>query len=97
MGRGCVNLGLTDEHMFGMLSIMLGEGGTPLSELKAAVDKFLARAERGNVDLAQYRGVIDALEGDLVRKHAMPRRPALIWSAATSPRHHGSPGLATCR
>jgi len=28
------------------------------------VRKFLARAERGNVDLPQYRAVIDALEGD---------------------------------
>jgi hypothetical protein len=28
------------------------------------VRKFLARTERGNVDLPQYRGVIDALEGD---------------------------------
>src|SRR5467141_663212 len=43
---------------------MLGEGGTPLSELQEAVRKFLARAERGNVDLPHYRGVIDALEGD---------------------------------
>ncbi len=43
---------------------MLGEGGTPLSELQAAVRKFLARTERGSVDLPQYRGVIDALEGD---------------------------------
>src|SRR6266850_821699 len=43
---------------------MLGEGGTPLSELQEATRKFLARAERGNVDLPQYRAVIDALEGD---------------------------------
>jgi hypothetical protein len=43
---------------------MLGEGGTPLSELQAEVRKFLARTERGNVDLPQYRAVIDALEGD---------------------------------
>jgi len=43
---------------------MLGEGGTPLSEFKAAVRKFLARSERGNVDLAEYRAVIDSLEGD---------------------------------
>jgi hypothetical protein len=38
--------------------------GTPLSELHEAVRKFLAREERGNVDLPQYRAVIDALEGD---------------------------------
>src|SRR5260221_12900326 len=43
---------------------MLGEGGTPLCELQAAVRKFLGRAERGGVDLPVYRGVIDALEGD---------------------------------
>src|SRR6267142_794739 len=43
---------------------MLREGGTPLSELQEAARKFLARAERGNVDLPQYRAVIDALEGD---------------------------------
>src|SRR4030081_2613428 len=43
---------------------MLGEGGTPLSEFKAAARKFLARAERGGVDLSEYRGVLDALEGD---------------------------------
>src|SRR6267143_75264 len=43
---------------------MLGEGGTPLSEFKAAARKFLARAERGGLDLPEYRGVLDALEGD---------------------------------
>src|SRR6478736_3296470 len=43
---------------------MSGVGGTPLSELQEAVRKFLARTERGKVDLPQYRGVIDALEGD---------------------------------
>src|SRR6266850_4566414 len=43
---------------------MSGEGGTPLSELREAARKFLARTERGNVDLPQYRAVIDALEGD---------------------------------
>ena len=43
---------------------MLGEGGTPLSEFKSAARKFLARAERGGVDLSEYRGVLDALEGD---------------------------------
>jgi len=43
---------------------MLGEGGAPLTEFKAAARKFLARSERGNVDLAEYRAVIDSLEGD---------------------------------
>ena len=43
---------------------MLGEGGTPFSEWLAATRSFLARAERGNVDLAEYRAAIDALDGD---------------------------------
>src|SRR4030088_1028126 len=43
---------------------MLGEGGTPFAEFKAAARKFLARTERGNVDLAEYRAVIDGLDGD---------------------------------
>src|SRR3982075_552193 len=43
---------------------MLGEGGTPFEEFQAAARKFLARGERGGVDLAEYRGVLDALEGD---------------------------------
>jgi Domain of unknown function (DUF222)/HNH endonuclease len=38
--------------------------GTPLSELQEAVHKFLARPERGGVDLPQFRAAIDALEGD---------------------------------
>src|ERR1700682_4689020 len=42
---------------------MLGEGGTPLSEFQAAARKFLAREER-DVDLAEYRAIIDSLEGD---------------------------------
>jgi Domain of unknown function (DUF222) len=42
---------------------MLGEGGTPLSELRAAVREFVARSDR-QVDLAEYRDVIDSLEGD---------------------------------
>jgi Domain of unknown function (DUF222) len=44
--------------------IMLGEGGTPFAEFREAARKFLARAERGNIDLADYRAVIDALDGD---------------------------------
>src|SRR6266849_8324904 len=41
---------------------MSGEGGPPLSELKAAVRKFRAREER--VDLKEFRAVIDELEGE---------------------------------
>jgi Domain of unknown function (DUF222) len=43
---------------------MLGEGGTPLAEFEAATRKFLAREERGGIDLKRYRGVVDALDGD---------------------------------
>lgn len=43
---------------------MLGEGGTPFAEFQAAARKFLARTERGNIDLAEYRAVIDGLDGD---------------------------------
>src|SRR6266702_3813019 len=42
---------------------MLGEGGTPLSRLQAAVREFQAREER-RVDPKGLRGVIDALEGE---------------------------------
>src|SRR6266851_4149209 len=41
---------------------MQGEGGTPLSKLAAAVREFRARDER--VDLNEFRGVIDELEGE---------------------------------
>ena len=41
---------------------MLGEGGTPLSDLEDAARCFLQRGERG-VDLRRLRAVIDALEG----------------------------------
>ena len=43
---------------------MLGEGGTPFAEWLAATRNFLARTERGNIDLAEFRGAIDALDGD---------------------------------
>ena len=43
---------------------MLGEGGTPFEEWLEATRKFLARSERGGIDLAAYRSVIDALDGD---------------------------------
>jgi len=42
---------------------MLGEGGTPLSKLEAAVREFQAREYR-RVDLKELRAVIDALEGE---------------------------------
>jgi hypothetical protein len=42
---------------------MLGEGGTPLSHLQAAVREFQAREDR-RVDLKGLRAVIDALEGE---------------------------------
>ncbi len=41
---------------------MQGEGGTPLSKLAAAVREFRARDER--VDVREFRGVIDQLEGE---------------------------------
>jgi hypothetical protein len=43
---------------------MLGEGGTPLSKLQAAVRKFLDRDER-QVDMKEYRAIIDALKAEL--------------------------------
>src|SRR6202035_585241 len=42
---------------------MLGEGGTPLSELQAAVREFQAREDR-RVDLKGLRAVIDSLEAE---------------------------------
>jgi hypothetical protein len=42
---------------------MLGEGGTPLSHLQAAVREFQAREDR-RLDLKGLRAVIDALEGE---------------------------------
>jgi hypothetical protein len=43
---------------------MLGEGGKDLLEFEAAARNFLAREQRGGVDMKRYRGVIDALDGD---------------------------------
>src|ERR1700694_4967340 len=43
---------------------MLGEGGTPFAEFQAAARKFLARTERGNIHLAEYRSVVAARDGD---------------------------------
>src|SRR3981189_3422659 len=42
---------------------MLGEGGTPLSKLQAAVREFLAREEL-EVDNKELRVAIEALEGE---------------------------------
>src|SRR3979490_2129200 len=42
---------------------MLGEGGTPLSKLQTAIREFWAREER-DVDLTEYRALIDSLDGD---------------------------------
>src|SRR5258708_33387747 len=41
---------------------MLGEGGTPLAKLRAAVREFQAREER-RVDPKEFRAVIDVLDG----------------------------------
>jgi hypothetical protein len=52
---------------------MLGEGGTPLSdldELEAAARKFLARKERGIEELEVYRALIVALKDELARSVA---------------------------
>jgi Domain of unknown function (DUF222)/HNH endonuclease len=43
---------------------MSGQGEVCLEEVEATVRAFLARKERGHVDLKRYRGVIDALDGD---------------------------------
>jgi hypothetical protein len=42
---------------------MLGEGGTPLSKLMAAIREFQAREGR-HVDIKELRAAIDALEGE---------------------------------
>src|SRR5258708_38506716 len=42
---------------------MLGEGGTPLAELQAAIRKFQAREQR-RVDPTEFRVAIDVLEGE---------------------------------
>jgi uncharacterized protein DUF222/HNH endonuclease len=43
---------------------MSGNGEVCLAEVEEAVRAFLARRQRGGVDLKSYRAVIDALEGD---------------------------------
>src|ERR1700704_1876530 len=71
---------------------MLGEGGTPLSEFQAAARKFLARDER-DLDLSEYRAVIDSLDGDFSAVAREKQRsgehlvggniPAASWIART--------------
>jgi hypothetical protein len=61
-GCVCVNSCLTNEHMFGSLLNMSDEAELALTELEAAARKFLARSERGNVDLKQYWALIVALK-----------------------------------
>jgi hypothetical protein len=43
---------------------MSGQGEVCLEVLEATVRAFLARKQRGGVDMKRYRGVIDALDGD---------------------------------
>ena len=63
---------------------MLGEGGTPLSELEAAVRKFLAREPRGGVDLKRYRTVIDALDGDFSSEAREAQRTGAHFAEGTA-------------
>jgi hypothetical protein len=47
---------------------MLGEGGTPLDELLAAIRKYQAReVDPGDDDLKALRAGIDALKNELAR------------------------------
>jgi hypothetical protein len=43
---------------------MSGQGEVCLEDVEATVRAFLARKQRGGVDLKRYRGLIDALDGD---------------------------------
>src|SRR6267378_2995295 len=63
---------------------MLGEGGTDLSDLEAAVRCFLQRDCRG-VDLKRFRAVIDSLEGDFSSqaRHAQKTGSHLADGTAT--------------
>ena len=65
---------------------MLGEGGTAFEEWLAATRKFLARGERGGVDLAEYRSVIDALDGDFgsEARHAQKAGAHLVGGSITA-------------
>ena len=54
--------------MFGMLLLMLGEGGTPLEKLLAAIREYQARPLDPNEDeddLKLLRSIIDGLNADL--------------------------------
>src|ERR1700687_4698954 len=63
---------------------MLGEGGTPLSDLEDAARCFLQRGER-SVDLKRFRAVIDALEGDFaVEARRMQQSGAHLAHGAAS-------------
>jgi hypothetical protein len=64
---------------------MLGEGGTPLEKLQAAVREFLARKER-RVDLKEYRAVIDGLDGDFSAsaREAQKAREHLVAGSITA-------------
>jgi hypothetical protein len=64
---------------------MLGEGGTPLSDLENAARCFLQRGERG-VDLKRFRAVIDALEGDFSSeaRHVQRTGAHLVEGAASA-------------
>jgi Domain of unknown function (DUF222)/HNH endonuclease len=64
---------------------MLGEGGTPLEKLQAAVREFLAREER-RVDLKEYRAVIDGLDGDFSAsaREAQKAREHLVAGSITA-------------
>ncbi|HEV2028135.1 MAG TPA: hypothetical protein VGS16_06330, partial [Candidatus Dormibacteraeota bacterium] len=43
---------------------MSGQGEVCLDDVEAIVRAFLARDQRGGVDMKRYRGIIDALDGD---------------------------------
>ncbi|HEV2028151.1 MAG TPA: hypothetical protein VGS16_06410, partial [Candidatus Dormibacteraeota bacterium] len=43
---------------------MSGQGEVCLDDVEAIVRAFLAREQRGGVDMKRYRGIIDALDGD---------------------------------
>jgi Domain of unknown function (DUF222)/HNH endonuclease len=63
---------------------VLGEGGTPLSDLEDAARCFLQRGER-SVDLKRFRAVIDALEGDFaVEARRVQRTGAHLADGAAS-------------
>src|SRR5712691_3455859 len=67
--------------MFGKLGIMLGEGGTPLSELEAAIRKFHAcDPQQKDDDPKRMRAAIDVLEGEFssMVKRAQQRGDHLV-------------------